>query len=100
MRLILCIAVLYLSAPSEIRLERVKQRSYDKFGEGILPGSDMYEKEQRFFDFVVSRSMEKTEQWLKTLSCPVICADGTKAITDNVKWLTSEYSNIADGSEE
>lgn len=84
---------IYLSAPLELRLNRAKQRAYDKFGNRILVGGDMYEQEQGFFDYVANRSTEKAEkvkEWLKTLSCPVIYADGTKAISDNVNWLLSK----------
>lgn len=78
-----------LSAPLALRLARIRQRSYDTFGKRAEPGGDMYEQEQRFFDFVATRSMEKTEQWLGSLSCPVIEMDGTKEISENVKWLLS-----------
>lgn len=83
----------YLSVPLDIRLERVKQRAYDKFGNRVLVGGDMYEQEQRFFDYVEFRSADKagkTEIWLKTLSCPVIHLDGTKTISENITRLLSE----------
>lgn len=44
-----------LEAPSNIRLQRVKKRSFEKFGNRILPGGDLYEQEQKFFCFVESR---------------------------------------------
>ena len=80
---------IYLSAPLALRLERIGQRSYDKFGKRVQPSGDMYEQEQQFFDFAATRSMEKTERWLRMLSCPVIKADGTKEISENVKWILS-----------
>lgn len=57
-------------------------------------GGDMYEREQRFLAFVASRSMEKTEMWFKTLSCPVIYADGTRDVQDQVKWLLANHAAI------
>ena len=81
--------VVYLSVPLDIRMRRVRQRAVDKFGTRVLPGGDMYEQEQRFFDYVAARSMEKTEEWLKTLPCPVIYADGTKPIEENAAWLAA-----------
>lgn len=68
--------VVYLFAPREVRLARVKRRSFERFGERVLAGGDMYEREQGFFDFVASRSMDKVEGWLGTVKCPVIEADG------------------------
>lgn len=88
-----CCAV-YISAPLEIRIDRIKRRSYERFGERVCLGGDMYEQEQKFFDFAVSRSMEETEKWLKTLSCPVIYLDGTKSVSDNAEWLISNFSTV------
>lgn len=34
----------------EIRIQRVKSRSFQKFGKRILLGGDLYEKEKQFFD--------------------------------------------------
>lgn len=87
-----CCAV-YLSVLKELRLERVKRRAFCKFGARVLPGGDMYEQEQRFFELVASRTTEQTEQWLKTLSCPVIYADGTREISENVR-LIRGFLNI------
>ena len=51
--------VIYLQVPLDIRFNRVKQRAFDKFGDRVLVGGDMYEQEQEFFDFVVQKTMEK-----------------------------------------
>ena len=67
----------YMSAPHELRMERIKKRAYDQYGKRVLKGGDMYEQEQKFFDFVTSRPLSKIEHWTKTLACPVIPIDGT-----------------------
>lgn len=82
--------VIYLQVSTDIRLARVKQRAIDKFGHRVLEGGDMYGQEQKFFNFVASRSMEKTDAWVSTLTCPVVYLDGTQPIADNVKRIT-EY---------
>ena len=38
--------------PLDIRMERVQQRAFDKFGSRVLEGGDMYEQEQKLFEFV------------------------------------------------
>ena len=43
-----------LDVPKDIRLQRVKNRSYQKFGNRMLPNGDLYEQENAFFDFVKS----------------------------------------------
>ncbi len=86
----------YLSAPLEIRLDRVKKRAYEKFGNRVLKGGDMYEQEQRFFDVVASRSLEDIERWAETVACPVIKIDATKPIKENVEYIVSQYRNLVE----
>lgn len=87
----------FLDVPLDIRLKRVKQRAYNKFGGRVLEGGDMYEQEQRFFNAVANAYEEKTErvkEWLKTLSYPVIYIDGTMDIAENVKSIINLIRNI------
>lgn len=81
-----------ISVPKEIRMQRVWERSYQKFRNRILPGGDLYEKEQRFFDMVALRTEQDIEDWLKTTDCFVIRVDGTKAIEENVRLILNELS--------
>lgn len=84
---------IYLSAPIEIRMERIKQREYKKHGERIRKGGDMYEQHLRFVDFVRKRDLSKIDRWAETLSCPVLYVDGTKdyrqTAADIIKQLSS-----------
>jgi len=66
----------YLFAPLELRLERIEQREYDKFGDRVREGGDMYERRLEFHDFVASRPLSRIEKWAETLTCPVISIDG------------------------
>lgn len=67
----------FISAPIELRIERIEHRAYKQHGERIRIGGDMYEQHLKFIDFVASRSLSRIEQWAETLSCPVIHIDGT-----------------------
>lgn len=82
--------VVYLSAPIELRLLRIKNREYERFGSRVLVGGDMYEQQKEFHDIVVSRTTDKIEKWLNTLSCQVIKLDGTKPIDDNIAFIKSK----------
>lgn len=82
--------VIYIKAPLELRMERVRKRAVDKFGERVLEGGDMYEQEQRFFEMVASRTMDRTDEWLKTLRCSVIYIDGTKPVESNLELLAQQ----------
>ncbi len=78
---------IFVSVPKETRMERIKNRSYQKFGERMLPGGDLYEKEKSFFDMVEKRSEADVEKRLETISVPVIQVDGTLSIEENVQTL-------------
>jgi len=67
----------YLSAPLELRMERIKKRAYEQHGARVLQGGDMYGQEQSFFDMVASRCAARTDRWAETLACPVLRMDGT-----------------------
>lgn len=76
--------IIYIEIPRELSLARVKKRAVDKFGKRVLEGGDMYEQEQRFFEMVESRTMDRTDEWIKTLDCPVIYIDGTNTVEGNL----------------
>lgn len=79
--------VVLIEVPRDIRLQRVKERSFHQFGSRMLPGGDLYEQEEKFFDLVKSRAENTVEEWVQSLSCPVIRVDGTKPIEENVKFI-------------
>ena len=79
-----------IEVPREVRLERVRKRSYNKFGDRMLKGGDLYEREKAFFELVGSRSERLAEDWVKTLKCPIIRVDGTKPIEENVEVVVEQ----------
>lgn len=83
-----------IDVPKDIRLQRVKDRSYQKFGDRMLPGGNLYEREEVFFDLVSSRTESEVEEWVRLLTCPIIRVDGTLPIEENiiliVDWLRNQ----------
>ena len=67
----------FISAPLDLRLERIKQRGIERFGDRVREGGDMYEQEERFIDWAATRSLSKIEEWGNRLMCPMIRIDGT-----------------------
>lgn len=86
--------VIYIKVPLEVRLERVKKRIINQFGCRVLKGGDLYEQEQKFFDFVSSRTMDKTDAWLQSIKCPVIYIDGTEPIASNAKKIKENIAKF------
>ena len=73
-----------IDVPKKIRLQRVKNRSFQKFGSRMLSGGALYEQESAFFDMVRSRTENEVEEWVQALRCPVIHVDGTLPIEENI----------------
>ena len=76
-----------LDVPLDIRLQRVKELSFQKFGSRMLSGGDLFEQEEKFFRFAESRNENTVEEWVKSLKCPVIRIDGTKPIDENTNFI-------------
>ncbi len=84
-----------IEVPREIRIERVQSRSFQKFGNRMLSGGDLYEQEERFFEFVKSRAENTVEEWIQSLNCPVIRIDGTKPVEENVNLIMIQLNKGA-----
>ena len=76
-----------IEVPKEIRLRRVRDRSFQKFGGRMKPGGDLYESEEAFFQTVAARPEDYAESWARTLPCPVVVVDGTRPVEENVERL-------------
>ena len=81
--------IVLIEAPKELRQRRVRERSFAKFGERILPGGDLYERETAWFALTDSRPEDYTERWLETVHCPIIRIDGTLPLEENLARLVS-----------
>jgi len=82
-----------IEVPKEIRIQRVRNRSFQKFGDRMLIGGDLYEKEERFFELIESRPENMVEEWIQALNCPIIRVDGTKSIEENVEFIMGKVQN-------
>ena len=81
--------IVVIDVPREIRLARVRERSFRRFGDRIRPGGDLAEKENAWFTQVESRPEDFVLRWLETVDCPVIRVDGTLPVEENVERLVS-----------
>lgn len=83
-----------VEVPKELRMERVRDRSKQKFGDRMLPGGDLYEKEEMFFHMVQKRPDDYVTKWLDTVDMPVIRIDGIRPIKDNIEIIKKELLNL------
>ena len=84
-------AAVMVEVPRELRLQRVQQRSLDKFGDRARPGGDLYEREKWFFDHISARTEDYAARWLETVEIPVLRVDGTRPVGENIavirRWM-------------
>ena len=85
--------VILVETPTQVRIERLKQREYNKFGDRILPGGDMYQNHIEFIEWaakydtagIEQRSRDLHTEWLKKVQCPVVIVDGAQPVNEMLK---------------
>ena len=81
--------IILMDVPKPVRSRRVRERSFSRFGERILPGGDLHDREAAWFALTDSRPEDYTAKWLETVNCPVIRVDGTLPVEVNTEYLVS-----------
>jgi hypothetical protein len=94
----------YVSAPAEIRAERVRSRELTRWGSRVLPGGDMYATRDWGDDYLaMARSYDtdayrtQHEQWANELQCPVLRVDGTRPVARNAELMTRAWRDQHSG---
>ncbi|MBQ2931158.1 MAG: AAA family ATPase [Clostridia bacterium] len=87
-------AAVLVEVPRDIRLQRVRERSYRKFGARMMPGGDLYESEKRFYDLIAARPEDYATRWLETMKIPLLRVDGTKPVGENVAIIADWLGRI------
>jgi hypothetical protein len=65
----------------------------------MMPGGDMYASSQAFLTWAAAyddgdlniRSRRLHDQWLGTLSCPILCFEGEYTIEEQLAMLEAEF---------
>ena len=82
-----------LVTDTDIRMERLKAREKQKFGDRIMPGGDMYTNHIEFIEWagkydtgsVDMRSKAKHDEWQKMLLCRQVVLNGADDLEENFK---------------
>ena len=71
--------VVFIHVPHDIRMERIKKREYERYGEEIFLGGNRHELSKEFFSYCAEyetgtgrRSLKEHEKWLKSIKCPIL----------------------------
>jgi SAM-dependent methyltransferase/shikimate kinase len=68
----------FLTAPTEIRMKRIENREYARWGDRVCRGGDMYESQKKFREFAAKRDVGLLERRALEYSCPVVYYDSTR----------------------
>jgi uridine kinase len=76
---------IYLHAPAEIRVARLRERETRKFGARIAPGGDMHQQHEEFIlwaaqyeeGILPGRNKARHMEWLQSLGCPTFALDSS-----------------------
>ncbi len=81
----------FLSAPLDVRLERIRERACRQYGQRVISG-DMAGQQKEFLQFAASRPLEPVIKWGRSLRCPMICLDGTRLVSENALLIAEKYA--------
>ena len=88
---------IFLWIPPNIRLERLEKREFQRYGNDILAGGSKHEQYKEFMEWaelydhagMEVRSKALHEEWLKTLTCPVLRIEGDYTVQERVDMTKS-----------
>lgn len=89
-----------LVTPTDVRINRIQQREYARFGDRISEGGDMYEQHLSFIEWAASydtadtsiRSKLEHDIWQQKLTCPLLVLDGTEPTDKLIDIINAECS--------
>ena len=95
-------SAIFVQSNAEIRTQRLRGREYAQFGDRIKEGGDMFDEHEYFIKWahqydlgeLEGRSRKRHEEWMTTLSCPILKITNDGRFEDMVKevkdWLCSD----------
>ena len=93
----------FLYADAELRVQRVRKRETEWFGERIAKGGDMYEAHRKYlndiagYDYGIGGStLQQHEQWMDSLKCKIIRLDGAMPLMENLAEIVRVYNSLQD----
>lgn len=98
--------VVFLVTPTEVRLARLRDREARQFGaDAVAPGGWRHQETEDFIEWAShyddgsreGRSLPRHEAWLDTLICPVLRADGRRALGELVGETVRALGSIRPG---
>lgn len=85
--------VIFLWIPQNVRLERLQQREFQRYGHEIFAGGSMHEQYETFIEWaslydvagLEVRSKILHEHWMEDLNCPILKIEGDFSVQERVE---------------
>lgn len=87
--------VVFLWIPSNIRIDRLWKREFERYGEQLVSNPDQQQRSDDFINWsseydsglLKGRSKQRHEAWMSTLSCPIIRLEGDLTVDERVNQI-------------
>jgi adenylate kinase family enzyme len=84
--------VIFIYTPKDIRLKRLKDREFQRYGDEILPGGRKFEESKAFLEWaslydeagLEVRSKSLHDHWMSDLNCPILRIEGDLSVKERV----------------
>ncbi|EOO22282.1 hypothetical protein IGA_00701 [Bacillus cereus HuA3-9] len=84
--------VIFLWIPQNVRLERLQQREFQRYGNDIVAGGSKYDRSKAFLEWaslydeagMEVRSKMLHEHWMSDLVCPTLVIEGNYTVKERV----------------
>lgn len=94
--------VVYLWIPEDIRIERIKKREVERYGDKIKVGGPMYESSVVFIEWASNydngdihmRSRKSHELWLVNIPCDVLRIEEDVEVSEKIARIINEMKKI------
>lgn len=91
--------IVFLEVPTPVRLERLRRRERERFGDALQPGGAMHEIHSEFIEWAAhydggtlpGRSRPRHEAWLAAIATPVLRLDGTRPTEALVRTIMEQW---------
>ena len=88
----------FLTAPKDIRMQRIENREYTRWGGRVREGGDIYKSQLEFKKFAASRDISLIEQRVSIYKCSALHIDSTEGLLANASKIAEQYLKSPEGN--
>lgn len=94
--------IVFLHIPKEIRMKRLKEREFERFGEAIFHDHERAEISRKFLEWaadydentgIANRTYKSQKEWLKSVNSPVLKLYGDLTIEERTRKVLYKLKN-------